>query len=137
VGVVSYNSTMSATPDLWLAGPEPPGPQQIFFSFEGRVGRKTWWLYGVLAILGLSLIGTALLRIAGVSERSAEVAVNALLLWPALAVSIKRWHDRDKSAWWVLVSLVPLIGWIWVLVENGLLRGTNGDNRYGPPEVAE
>jgi uncharacterized membrane protein YhaH (DUF805 family) len=128
---------MSVAPDLWLAGPEPPGPLKVFFSFEGRVGRKTWWLYGVLAILGLSLLGTALLRIAGVSERSADVAVNALLLWPALAVSIKRWHDRDKSAWWVLVSLVPFIGWLWVLVENGLLRGTKGDNRYGPPEATE
>ena len=128
---------MSAAPDLWLAGPEPPGPQQIFFSFEGRVGRKTWWLYGVLAILGLSVLGMALLRIAGVSQRSAEFVVNALLLWPALAVSVKRWHDRDKSAWWVLVSLVPLIGWVWVLIENGLLRGTPADNRYGPPEVTE
>jgi uncharacterized membrane protein YhaH (DUF805 family) len=128
---------MSTAPDLWLAGPEPPGPLQIFFSFEGRVGRKTWWLYGVLGILGLGLIGMALLRIVGVSARVADFAVNGLLLWPAIAVSVKRWHDRDKSAWWVLVSLVPFIGWIWVLVENGLLRGTPGDNRYGAPEVTD
>jgi len=123
--------------DLWLAGPEPPGPMQLLFSFEGRVGRKTWWLYGVLAMFGLGAIGFALLRIAGLGERPADFIVNALLLWPAIAVSVKRWHDRGKSAWWVLVWLVPFIGWLWVIVENGMLPGTPGDNAYGAPEVVD
>jgi uncharacterized membrane protein YhaH (DUF805 family) len=122
--------------DHWLAGPEPPGPMQVLFSFEGRVGRKTWWLYGVLAMFGIAAIGVALLRIAGMGERPADFVVNALLLWPAIAVSVKRWHDRGKSAW-VLVWLVPFIGWLWVIVENGLLPGTPGDNAYGPPEVVD
>jgi uncharacterized membrane protein YhaH (DUF805 family) len=59
--------------------------------------------------------------------------VNLLLLWPALAVSIKRWHDRDHSGWWVLIALVPVVGWAWMLVANGFLAGTDGPNRYGPP----
>jgi uncharacterized membrane protein YhaH (DUF805 family) len=126
---------MSATPDSWLAGPEPPGPAQILFSFRGRVGRKNWWLYGVLAIIGLGLLGMALLRIAGVSAPAADAAMNLLLLWPAIAVSVKRWHDRGKSGWWVLVGLVPFIGWLWMLIANGMLRGDAGDNRFGPPEV--
>jgi uncharacterized membrane protein YhaH (DUF805 family) len=129
---------MSSVPQQrpWLAGPEPHGPRQVFFSFQGRIGRKTWWLYGVLAMLGLSVLGTALLRIAGLGERGAEFAVNVLLLWPAIAVSVKRWHDRGKSAWWVLIWLIPVIGWLWVVLENGFLPGTRGDNAYGPPEVA-
>jgi uncharacterized membrane protein YhaH (DUF805 family) len=107
----------------------------ILGSFEGRVGRKTWWLYGVLAMFGLGTLFTSLLRIAGLTATGADLAVNLLLLWPAVAVSAKRWHDRGKSAWWVLIWLIPVIGWLWVVIENGFLRGTPGPNAYGPPEV--
>ncbi len=114
-----------------LLAPPPMTAAQIFFSFKGRVPRRVWWLCGVGAMLGLGLLFTALLRIAGVSAFRTEVAVNALLLWPALAVSVKRWHDRDRHGAFVLVNLIPVVGWLWVLVENGLLRGTPGANRYG------
>jgi len=59
-----------------------------------------------------------------------------VLLWPSLAVQAKRWHDRDKSAWWVLINFVPLIGTIWSLVENGFLSGTPEANRFGPNPLA-
>jgi uncharacterized membrane protein YhaH (DUF805 family) len=111
--------------------PEPMSPAQIFFSFQGRVSRRTWWLYGVVALIGLGLLGIALLRIAGLSSTGAENAINLLLLWPALAVSVKRWHDRGKAGWWVLVNLIPFVGWLWALVENGFLPGTQGSNRFG------
>jgi uncharacterized membrane protein YhaH (DUF805 family) len=110
---------------------EPLSPRQIFFSFKGRIPRGTWWLYGVLALMGFSLYATVLLRIAGLGPMGSDVLVNLLLLWPALAVSVKRWHDRDKSGWWVLVILIPLVGGLWLLIENGLRRGTVGPNRYG------
>ena len=54
------------------------------------------------------------------------------LAWIGLAVSVKRWHDRGKSGWWMLIAFVPVIGPIWQWVETGFLRGTNGPNRYGP-----
>ena len=110
-----------------------PTLRQLLFGFGGRIGRRTWWLWGVAAPLGLALYFTVLLRVVGVSPRATEVAVNLALLWPALAVSVKRWHDRGKSGWWVLVALVPFVGWLWMLVENGFLRGTAGVNRFGPP----
>jgi uncharacterized membrane protein YhaH (DUF805 family) len=53
------------------------------------------------------------------------------LIWPSLAISIKRWHDRDKSGWWVLIGFIPLIGGIWALIETGFLEGTKGPNQYG------
>jgi uncharacterized membrane protein YhaH (DUF805 family) len=59
------------------------------------------------------------------------LVLQVLLIWPSLAVSAKRWHDRDKSAWWILVGLIPIIGNIWILIENGFLRGTEGSNRFG------
>ncbi len=110
---------------------EPMEPAQIFLSPRGRIARRTWWLYGVAAMLGIGLLLNALLRIAGMAPDPAAGVVTLVLLWPSLAISIKRWHDRDKSAWWVLVGLIPLIGGLWLLIENGLMRGTAGPNRYG------
>jgi uncharacterized membrane protein YhaH (DUF805 family) len=106
-------------------------PLRMFFSLQGRVSRRQYWLYGVLALIGLAVLGHALLGIARVPARRAELIINLLLVWPALAVSVKRWHDRDKSGWWVLLNLLPVIGWLWALIDNGLLRGTNGPNRFG------
>ncbi|WP_210760769.1 DUF805 domain-containing protein [Azohydromonas sediminis] len=123
-------------PDVATRRPAPIEPAQIFFSAHGRISRRTWWLYGVAAILGLGLLLTALLRIAGADEDTATAVASLVLLWPSLAISIKRWHDRDKSAWWVLVGLIPVIGGLWLLIENGFLRGTPGPNRYGDDPLA-
>lgn len=120
----------SPLPPLRL-GHEPMTPLQILFSPRGRVPRKVWWLYGVLAPIGMGTLFTVLMRIVGVGAQQAEEWVNLLLLWPVLAVSIKRWHDRDKSGWWVFIALVPFIGWLWALIDNGLRRGTRGPNRFG------
>jgi uncharacterized membrane protein YhaH (DUF805 family) len=111
--------------------------RHLLFGFGGRIGRRTWWLWGVAALLGMSLYATVLLRVAGVAADTTDLLVNLLLLWPALAISAKRWHDRGKSAWWMLVLLVPVLGWIWSLVENGCLRGQAGPNRYGADPLGE
>ena len=128
---------MSATPTP--ARPAPASPfddpmplGQILFSFRGRVPRKVFWLYGVLGPLLVSAMLEMLLGIAGVPQRGIDLAPNLLLVWPCLAVAVKRWHDRDKSGWWLLLNLIPVIGWLWALVENGLLRGSVGANRFGP-----
>ena len=110
---------------------EPMTPAQILFSLDGRIPRKTWWLWGVLALLGVAIIGGLLLGIAGVGGDTAGFVMNVLVLWPAIATSVKRWHDRDKSGWWTLINLIPVVGIIWVIVENGFLRGTVGPNRFG------
>ena len=55
-----------------------------------------------------------------------------VLAWVVLAVAAKRWHDRNKSALWILFTLIPIIGQIWTLVELGFIRGTKGHNRFGP-----
>jgi len=52
--------------------------------------------------------------------------------WSGLAVDAKRWHDRNKSAWWILIEFIPLIGAIWSFIELGFLKGTDSPNRFGP-----
>ena len=110
---------------------------QILFSLRGRVPRKVFWLCGVLGPLLVSAMAEMLLGIAGVSERRAELLTTLLLIWPCTAVSVKRWHDRDKSGWWVLVYLIPLIGLLWTLLANGLVRGSAGPNRFGADRTDE
>jgi uncharacterized membrane protein YhaH (DUF805 family) len=109
---------------------EPLSPLQIFFGLHGRIPRRLFWLYGVAAPIGLGAYANAVLSI-GNAPGALKAVVNGVLLWIELAVSAKRWHDRDKSGWWALLQFVPVIGTLWTLVENGLLRGTPGPNRYG------
>lgn len=52
-----------------------------------------------------------------------------------LAVQVKRWHNRNKSGWWVLINCVPLIGAIWVFVEAGPLAGDQASNNFGAPSA--
>jgi uncharacterized membrane protein YhaH (DUF805 family) len=112
--------------------PDDPGaPRFVYLNPRGRLSRRAFWLHGVLALGGLTLLGRALLEIAHVRTELAESVTSLLLLWPAVAISAKRWHDRDRSAWWVLVALIPVVGWIWMLLDNGFVPGTDGPNRYG------
>ncbi len=60
------------------------------------------------------------------------VLIALALVYPGINLGIKRFHDRDKSGWWVLIILVPIIGPIWYFIEAGCLRGTVGPNRFGP-----
>ncbi len=110
---------------------------QILFAFDGRVPRRVFWLYGVLGPLLVSVIVEMLLGVVGVTDRRAEAVTTLLLVWPCTAVSVKRWHDRDHSGWWVLVYLLPLVGVVWTLVSNGLRRGTVGANRFGADLAGE
>jgi uncharacterized membrane protein YhaH (DUF805 family) len=131
------NVQQSLQPDLraglqpGLPLDEPMPPWRMLFDPRGRISRRSFWLWGVLALIAAGTFAHALLGIARVRRETAEHIVNVLLLWPAIATSAKRWHDRGKSAWWVLVVLVPVLGWLWALVENGFLRGQPGTNRFG------
>ncbi len=60
-----------------------------------------------------------------------------MFLWPALALSTKRWHDREKSGWWNLILLIPIIGGLWFLIDCGVLPGTDGTNNFGEDPLRE
>nr|WP_267135585.1 DUF805 domain-containing protein [Pseudoalteromonas sp. L21] len=113
--------------------------KDILFSFQGRIPRKTYWL----SVLGLMLISVlAMLVLSGIGAMISQNAAIFLplliyipLIWSSLAIQVKRWHDRNKSGWWVLIGLVPVIGGIWVLIENGFLAGDEAENRFGKPTV--
>jgi uncharacterized membrane protein YhaH (DUF805 family) len=123
--------------------------QSLLFSFQGRVNRAKFWLVHVVmwvvilvvftAILGSAALSTdpqAALQSVGTIGGLILFVVYVLAIWIGLAVAAKRWHDRNKSAWWILIALVPLVGGIWYLIECGFLRGTIGPNRFGSDPLA-
>lgn len=104
---------------------------KLLFSFEGRINREDYWI-GTLLVTVIVLVMFIVARLSDSVLALAIVAVFSLVaVWPSLAIQIKRFHDRDKSGWWVLINLVPF-GSLWTLVECGFLKGTEGPNRFGP-----
>ena len=113
--------------------------KKFYLSPEGRVNRKQFWLWLVLPLAAIEIL-PALGDVATGSynpELSIGLSRAIFAYWVALIlgviVYIKRFHDRDKSGWWVLIDLIPIIGAIWLPIELGLLKGTPGPNRFGPP----
>jgi uncharacterized membrane protein YhaH (DUF805 family) len=100
----------------------------ILFSFQGRIDRKTFWVPTVCMLPFSSL--TVFWGREGLLPVPVMLILLSFFVWVGLAVSIKRWHDRGKSGWWVLIGLIPLIGGIWTFVELGFLEGTKGLNAY-------
>lgn len=133
----------------------------LFFSFSGRINRAKYWLASILLLLAfLLLIFVALVPFAISADELTIVVLVPLLVIGAgvmisgLAIASKRLHDRNKSAWWLLLFYVApgflgAIGdvglilhfisfaiSIWALIELGFLRGTAGANRFGPDPLA-
>ena len=110
--------------------------QKILFSFDGRIGRRTYWL----AILALIVAGLVL-TVAPFLLDSEDAAVLMLALtsqfiwllslWPLLAVGSKRLHDRNKYGWWLLVFwLLPfalVVGGFSIALLDDPRTGRSGD----------
>ena len=111
--------------------------RNYLFSFEGRVSRQQYWLM-MLLTLPFAVVGALFdVQRGHLPLEGPGVLFLLPIVWPALAVAVKRWHDRNKAGWWILINLIPIVGDIWALVENGLLKGTPGDNRFGPDPLAQ
>jgi uncharacterized membrane protein YhaH (DUF805 family) len=149
--------------NIGFHGPSPGGGNFLgggamttfLFSAQGRINRAKFWSYllyyiGSAIILGLvyfvlSLIIPLPMAESGAPQLAGVTAIPYVivgvvyfvgLLWSGICVGVKRFHDRDKSGWWILIQFVPLIGPIWYFIEAGCLRGTIGANRFGPDPLA-
>jgi uncharacterized membrane protein YhaH (DUF805 family) len=101
-----------------------------YADFQGRSPRSELWWF-VLFYMLLSFAVGAVAALSDVLGGVLNLAVTIGLLVPMIAVQVRRLHDTDRTGWWVLIGLVPLIGTIVLLVFY-LQRGTDGDNRFGP-----
>lgn len=111
-----------------------------YATFSGRAARPEYWwwvLATIILFLVLGVIDGALVApMLGFEafEPTAGQPISLIaslgLLIPNLAVAARRLHDTDKSGWWLLLGLIPLIGNL-VLIFLLVQRGTEGANRFG------
>jgi uncharacterized membrane protein YhaH (DUF805 family) len=123
-------------------GPEGPVGLDALLSFEGRVARGTFWVTwlglgaaGLAAVIGASVfIGgphrSGIFALATAVSAVLIMICGLLFFFMGIANEAKRWHDMNKSAWWLLLNLIPGIGPIVFLVL-GLMPGTKGPNKFG------
>ena len=112
-----------------------------YATFSGRARRKEYWmffLFNVLISLGLGVLDV----VAGTYSVEYETGFfsslySLLVLIPGIAVGVRRLHDTNRSGWWILISLIPIIG-VLVLFVFMCLDSQPGTNRFGvnPKEAA-
>ena len=109
---------------------------QNYVGFSGRSCRSAYWFWVLftLIVAGIAAVLDAFLLPEGNVGLIGAIWSLAVLL-PGLAVSVRRLHDIDKSGWWVLIALIPLIGMI-VLIVWACRKGTGGGNRFGADPLA-
>jgi len=112
---------------------------QNYANFSGRARRSEYWyftLFNLFAIISTAILdrlfGTTFDMGFGPSPYGyITILYYFFILIPSLAVFVRRLHDVGKSGWFILISLIPLIGAIWLLVLV-LTDSDTGDNEYGP-----
>ena len=114
-------------------------PLKKYADFSGRAPRAEYWWFYLLIIIGY-VIAMTLDSMLGLGQAVGPygvlMAVFALaMLVPSIAAAIRRLHDTDRSGWWLLIGLVPLIGVI-VLIVYFVTQGTSGSNKYGDDPYA-
>jgi len=99
--------------------------------FEGRAQRKEYWMFVLFNFIIVVILGF----IEGLLHT--DLTVNVLsgiyslaVLIPSIAVGVRRLHDTDRSGWWMLISLIPIIGML-VLLYFMVLDSNAGSNRFG------
>jgi len=108
----------------------------LLFSTQGRISRSTYWFYFLgywivyfIAIVIDVVFGT-IDKTSGVGSFSGILSFIGMIT--GIIVAAKRGHDRNHSTKWLLLcSLIPLFN-IWVIIELAFLKGTEGENDYGP-----
>lgn len=98
------------------------------FAPKGRTRRRSFWLTTGIAWL---IFAVAQLGITDLMGRNATFVLYPFMLALLYACCARRYHDLDKSAWWLALILIPVVGALWCCIELGIRRGTQGDNRYG------
>ncbi|MEZ5278024.1 MAG: DUF805 domain-containing protein [Opitutaceae bacterium] len=102
--------------------------------FNGRARRSEFW-YFVLFNLIVSIVLTVVDGITGSLNAATGMGLlsglySLAVLIPSISVAVRRLHDTERSGWWVLIGLIPLVGAI-VLIVFAVQEGTSGANRFG------
>lgn len=98
--------------------------------FSGRARRAEYWYFYLVNVIIWFVLGVLSSTVSNVFGMVSNLYVLVVFI-PGLAVNIRRLHDIGKSGWMFLIILIPIIGWIWLLVLS-VMDSQAGDNAYGP-----
>lgn len=104
--------------------------QQNYCNFSGRASRSEFWWFQLFGFILNSVIGIVFCWSQDTMSIINCIAGLALLL-PSLGLTVRRLHDIGKSGWWIFIGLIPIIGWIILLVwycKDSQME----PNQYGP-----
>lgn len=107
-----------------------------YFDFKGRARRKEYWYFTLFCIIFsilVELVGMGLGMLMGsyiLDSTLIKIFYIATFI-PSISVSVRRLHDIGKSGWWTLLCLLPIIGWIWLIVW-ACFDSKEGENKWGP-----
>ena len=110
-----------------------------YVGFRGRARRKEYWMFILVNIIFTFVLGL-LDKMLGWQRAGGEGILTTIYgilgFLPWWAVQFRRLHDTDRSAWWALRFLIPVIVWLSIIVFN-CQAGTPGENRFGPDPKLE
>ena len=113
--------------------------QRKYVDFTGRARRSEYWFFFLFTVLA-GIVGSILDGLFGLrggpygGTGPIQGLIQLALLLPGLAVGARRLHDTGRSGWWLLIALIPVVGWIILLVF--FVQDSQQDNQYGPnPKV--
>ena len=111
-----------------------------YATFSGRSNRSEYWYFTLFSIIFLILV-IVLDNVFGLAFEGSPygplyVIYFLATILPSIAVTVRRLHDTNKSGWNFLISLIPLVGSLWLLVIM-VSKGTDGENKYGPDPNGE
>jgi len=107
-----------------------------YFNFRDRSTRSEYWYFVLfLAILGAvaAILDFALFGLQIVGPLSGIASLATFI--PAISLSVRRLHDISRTGWWVLLALIPIVGWI-ILIVWACQPTIPQANAYGPPPAA-
>lgn len=99
-----------------------------YANFQGRANRQKYWMFYLFYMLIILILSIVEIMIGLPDVLSGLFALVSLI--PGIAITTRRLHDIDKSGWWQLLILIPLIGAI-ILIIFLIKEGTMGENRFG------
>jgi len=105
-----------------------------YLDFSTRAQRKEFWFFVLFYVGGVFILTVIDIAANTYDEESGIGLFSSIFLLltfiPYLAVSVRRIHDTNRTGWWVLILIIPLIGAIWLIVLY-CLRGNQGENKFG------
>ena len=107
-----------------------------YVGFGGRACRSEYWYWALFVVI-FSIVTFMLdsLLFPDNPARLLNSLFSLAVFLPGLAMAIRRLHDIDKSGWWVLIVLIPIVGWI-ILIVWAIKQGDEANNRFGADPLA-